>query len=750
LRSIRNAVEWSFSARIIKSVDCGSRIADWAIRNLKSAIRNLATLLPIRLFPLTCSLGLLAVGSTQAADQQQSAESKLPPVRCKITPTTDAVRWQLTSGAADAAGTPNAKRQTPNADNNCGPRIPDYGTDNPKPEIRDPKFSAQPIMSIAVAQALDQLQPIDPKLLPVRCKIAPTMDTVRWQFTSGTPTTPTCPTTVSDEACSGVSNESWMWRSRKPPEFRTTEQSQRTPRTEQNKPTQNPELQISYSGGRLPILNANFSYAKGQTIQSTTVDDSGSPNAKPQPVRRSLGDVGTPNVERTTPTRQQSIEPKLATVRSKFAPPKDPIRWSITPRTVSAPGAPTTLLTPITLIRSVSEPKPVQKVDPQTPDPGIQPPTPNADSSDAERQPVRNSLGDVGTFLDNGGTPNAERQTPNVDLSDKALATSERGPSTDTWFQIPTESQEPIDIQAAVVSTSANENNKVGPQPLAQVLADLARRAQRNFVDPGIPGYETIAYSFTDSDLDPWEAFTRIAQTRGYRIVYRDDIVTLVRGQEDPLSSANPQTVKAEIWVWLEQTSKPGADRSGLFIQAAGANVAPNIKPQTVRSLTPGSNAQISLFDVHSERGDSTLRLTVNPVALPNGLIKADLGIENAAPSSDGHKGVTIRRTINRTVELTPTKQVIQVDGILVPKNSPVADKQSWIQRWFRKKTPEPETATARMVVKLTVDPVPGSDTPIRTGNPGLKSDSGKTSIALAPSQHHPTPEFIVIQNLKH
>jgi hypothetical protein len=439
------------------------------------------------------------------------------------------------------------------------------------------------------------------------------MDMVRWQLTPAAPTMPTCPTTVSDEASCAISGDAPKTSEvGRIPEFRTIKRSRRTPGTEQDKPTQNAESQISYSGGRLPILNVNFSDAKGTRF--TTADDAGSLNAK--------------------------------------------------------------------------------------------------------------------------------RQTPNA----------ERGTSTDTWFQVPTESQEPIDIQEAVVTTSATGSNKVGPQPLAQVLADLARRAQHNFVDPGIPAYETIAYSFTDSDLDPWEAFTRIAQTRGYRIVYRDDIVTLARGQEDSISPANPQTIKAEVWVWLDQTSKPGVDRSGLFIQAAGADVAPNSKPQTVRSLAPGSNAQISLFDVHSERGDSTLRLTLNPVALPNGHIQADLGIENAAPSSTGHKGVTIRRAINRTVELTPTKQVIQIDGILVPTNSPVADKQSWIQRWFRKKAPEPETATARMVVKLTVDPVAGSDTPIRAGNPvrGQKSDPGKTSIALAPSQNRRTPEFIVIQNLKH
>jgi hypothetical protein len=639
-------VEWSFSARLIRNADCGSRIAECRVRNPQFEVRNLAASLVVRLLaPIFCFV-LIAAASAQTPDQQQSTELKLPLVRCKI---------------------------------------------------------------------------------------VPSMDTVRWN------TTPTMPG---------------------------------APGTEKDNSTQKAESQISYSGGRLPILNANFSDAKGTRF--TTADDAGSPNAnlsdiasgvsdddakserqplvRPvlRPVLRSFSvggsfsvgagfsEGGTRNVEPTTSTPQQSVEAKPATVRCNFAPTKDAARYSITPRTLSAPGTPATLLTPITLTTPVSEQKLAPKVDSQTPGPGTQPPTPNAELSDAERQPVRHSLGDVGT--------------PNANLSDIASAKSERETSTDTWFQIPTESQETIDIQEAVVTTSANESNKVAPEPLAQVLADLARRAQRNFVDPGIPAYETIAYSFTDSDLDPWEAFTRIAQTRGYRIVYRDDIVSLVRGQEDLLSPANPQMVKAEVWVWLDQTSKPGVDRSGLFIQATGANVAPNSKPQAVRLLAPGSNAQISLFDVHSERGDSTLRLTVNPVALPNGLIQADLGIENAAPSSNGHKGVTIRRAINRTVELTPTKQVIQIDGILVPTNSPVADKPSWIQRWFRKKAPDPETATARMVVKLTVDPVSGSDSPIRTGNPvrGQKSQPGKTSIALAPSQKPRTPELIVIQNLKH
>jgi hypothetical protein len=303
--------------------------------------------------------------------------------------------------------------------------------------------------------------------------------------------------------------------------------------------------------------------------------------------------------------------------------------------------------------------------------------------------------------------------------------------STDAWFQIPAETSEPVDIQDTLLAGSEDDNSKVGLQPLAQVLANLARHAQRNFVDPGISCNETITYNFADSDLAPWEAFTRIVQTRGYRIVYLGDIVTLARDQQDSLNPANPHTVKAEVWVWVDQSDKTKPDHSGLVIELAGANAAPNRKPQTVRSLQFGSKAVVSLIDVRSERGDSTLRLTLNPVLLPNGNLEAGLGIDNAIPSLEGHQAVTIRRTINRVVKLATAKQVVEIDGILMLNNDSTAGRQPWIQRLFRKKSPE--KVSARMVVKLTVEPVTGSETPIPTDSPVRvpKLNSRKTGIAL-------------------
>jgi hypothetical protein len=333
---------------------------------------------------------------------------------------------------------------------------------------------------------------------------------------------------------------------------------------------------------------------------------------------------------------------------------------------------------------------------------------------------------------------NAKHETPSA----------VRKGSTDAWFQIPTETPESTDIQEAVLATSANDSTKVEPQPLVQVLANLARQAQRNFVDPGISSTETITYNFADSDLDPWEAFTRIAQARGYRIVYRGDIVSLARNEQDSLNPGNAYTVKAEIW--LDQSAKSGAHHSGLAIQLADTNIAPKSNPRIVQSLQPGSNGRISLIDVQSERGDSTVRLTVNPVRLPNGNVQADLGIDNAVPSADGHKSGAIQRTTKFTIELTPTKQVIAIDGLLMPNNDPNTGKRAWFQRLFRKRAPA--NGTARMVVRLTVEPIAGSETPIRTDSPVRipRSDSGKTGIALAPGKVRRTPELTSIQTLKH
>jgi len=421
-----------------------------------------------------------------------------------------------------------------------------------------------------------------------------------------------------------------------------------------------------------------------------------------------------------TADQQPPNAPKLPPVRCTIAPSKETVRWQGTPKT-----------------SAVEKDKSKQRIESQTPGSdsqlAIPPSTPASEQNQSarkcealrvERQTLKNE------------TPNAPQQIRNAEVQG----------STDAWFQISTEDPESTDIQEVALTASADDGNKAGPQPLAQVLANLAKDAQRNFVDPGISSDETITYNFADSDLDPWEAFTRIAQARGYRIVYQGNIVTLARSLPDSLNQGNPNTVKAEVW--LDQLAKPGAHRSGLAIQLADTNVAPKSKPRAVQSLEAGSNAKISLIDVQSEGGDNTLGLTVTPKLLPNGNIQADLGIENAVPSANGHKSAAIRRTTKFTVELTPSKQVIEVDGVLMPNGDPNTAKQSWFQRLFRKRAPE--NGTARMVVRLTVEPAAGSETPADSPVRIPKSDSSKTDVALAPRQNRQIPELTSIQTLKH
>jgi hypothetical protein len=463
-------------------------------------------------------------------------------------------------------------------------------------------------------------------------------------------------------------------------------------------------------------------------------------------------------VQAQTPDQQQPIEPKLPPVRCTIGPTKEVVQWkkktSITHEDKSAETTPNPHSGDLLLIPN---PKPQgPKID--SPDTGsakleIRP-------SNTEREPASSKRLTDPAFAEpvSPYPPNTEHQTPNdnrglpmadqgTDVIQSAIRNSRL--TTDAWFQISRDAPELSDIQEATLTPSENDNTQIGPQPLAQVLANLARRAQRNFVDPGISSNETITYNFTDSDLDAWEAFTRIAQARGYQIIYLGDIVTLARNQQDPLNQANPHMVKAEVWVWVDKTAKAGPDRPELAIHLAAGNVAPNIKPLTVRSLEPGSKAEVSLVDSRSEQGENILRLTVDPVLLPNGNIEAGIGIENATPSSPGHKGVTVRRTTQQTVELTPTREVIEIGGILMVSDDPDAPKQSWIRRLFRKNAPE--KLPARMVVRLTVESVSGSGTPIHTDNPIRTpgSNSGKTGLVLAPSKDQRIPELTSIRTVK-
>ncbi|MBV9998666.1 MAG: hypothetical protein JO015_06080 [Verrucomicrobia bacterium] len=355
-------------------------------------------------------------------------------------------------------------------------------------------------------------------------------------------------------------------------------------------------------------------------------------------------------------------------------------------------------------------------------------------------------------------TPNAELQTSGSELrtSNSELRTS----TSEAWFQIPGSLGDENFVDAGA--------SQAAPQPLAQVLAELARRAQVNFVDPGIPSSETISFNLDGDDADPWAAFTRIVQMRGYRIVYRNDIVTLVRNEQDTLKPAhlitrrfkiyqgnldaiyvhlehkgwnqvpykqlvlsrnsrelvatgpesdvdtleevvrskdfNQHTVKAEVW--LEPVKSRPDTATGLAIRLAGTGAVPGSKkPQAVKSLEPGTEENLSLLDVQTERGDNRLQLAINTAILPNGNLEANLNIENDAPAAKARKyngPASLRRTCNHTFEFSPASQVVQVDGILTPGEKTSLAERLWIGRLFGDKGAC--CSNARLVLKLSVE----------------------------------------------
>src|ERR1700716_4191963 len=96
-RSITNAGGWSLFLRTFLS--CSSRRTKGSRRTelfVRFPCRLGARLESQSIRSLAFCIGLIPVASAQTPDQEQPVEQKLPPVRCTIAPTKDAVRWQST------------------------------------------------------------------------------------------------------------------------------------------------------------------------------------------------------------------------------------------------------------------------------------------------------------------------------------------------------------------------------------------------------------------------------------------------------------------------------------------------------------------------------------------------------------------------------------------------------------------------------------------------------------------------------
>src|ERR1700716_3724615 len=96
-RSITNAGGWSLFLRTFLS--CSSRRTKGSRRTelfVRFPCRLGARLESQSIRSLAFCIGLIPVASAQTPDKEHPVEQKLPPVRCTIAPTKDAVRWQST------------------------------------------------------------------------------------------------------------------------------------------------------------------------------------------------------------------------------------------------------------------------------------------------------------------------------------------------------------------------------------------------------------------------------------------------------------------------------------------------------------------------------------------------------------------------------------------------------------------------------------------------------------------------------
>ncbi len=369
-----------------------------------------------------------------------------------------------------------------------------------------------------------------------------------------------------------------------------------------------------------------------------------------------------------------------------------------------------------------------------------------------------------------GATP-----TPSVAPGAAEETASPMADGTGAWFQ----SEDGDDRSFATFPAQYDG----APLPLAQVLAALCRRAQVRFVDPGIPASETIAYQSPDDgeQADAWTEFTQIAQARGYRIVHRDNVVTLVRAQQDFLKPAplvtkrfkvvqgnaealflqlqktgwnqvpfkqlalsrnsreliatgpqadldalestvrsrdfNPHNVRAEVW--LQNAPKGTSPRDGLAVVLADLRTAPEGDPLMSQSLELGNDERFTLADAQTERGESQLRLTINAVLLPNGNLEANLTVENAAPVPGRHKHRAAPGSLRRACS-----HVVELAPgsqlVQVDGVLPPEDATARSRPWYAKLVPWPRgghPANERLTVRFTVD----GPTP---GTPAASTDS--------------------------
>lgn len=173
--------------------------------------------------------------------------------------------------------------------------------------------------------------------------------------------------------------------------------------------------------------------------------------------------------------------------------------------------------------------------------------------------------------------------------------------------------------------------------PLAQVLTQLAKEAKINYVDPGIPPDQTIA--FTLQNTSPYNAFIEIARARGYAILQKDGIITLYKsGLEGAPPDPNKPTLVTQNYP-IKTTSKLAAIAAQLSPKLSNPDHIKVLRSDSAILITGTLDEQEMAQQVIQQEDytDDTVQLDYQSFALPLSKAQRILGrpLQSGQPSFD-------------------------------------------------------------------------------------------------------------------
>jgi type II secretory pathway component HofQ len=203
---------------------------------------------------------------------------------------------------------------------------------------------------------------------------------------------------------------------------------------------------------------------------------------------------------------------------------------------------------------------------------------------------------------------------------------------------------------AAQMEPSKPRTHRYTNQPLSRVLRVLAEQAGINYIEPNIPSEERISLTLTN--LTPLEAFTEIAESRGFQVATSGQRYTLHRVDVDSPSYyiTRKYIVKNTPVEFLLQ---PIANYLGIKVNAAGDNFPAYPKPGTQNASTSDVSSQPGGTASDQSRSRYLAGLPFDAPLSTGGFVK------------EGQNAVFIERSTNSlVVRATPQDQAMVATAI--------------------------------------------------------------------------------------